>query len=63
MAEERVARSDECLRRQSDLIETLRRLQHDTTHADAMQLEFKRMGALFIASRDRLRQDLEQIDR
>ena len=62
LAEERVARSEACMRKQRDLIETLRRLGQDTTDADALQLEFKRVQAQFIGSRDRLRQELEQID-
>jgi len=61
LAEERIARSEACLRRQRDLIETLSRSGHDTTDADALQLTFKEMQAQFIVSRDRLREELEQI--
>ena len=61
LAEERIAQSEACLRRQRDLIETLSRSGHDTTDADALQLAFKEMQAQFIVSRDRLREELEQI--
>ena len=61
LAEERIAQSEAGLRRQRDLIETLGRSGHDTTHADALQLAFRQMQAQFIVSRDRLREELEQI--
>ena len=41
--------------------ETLRRSGHDTTRAHTLQGAFKLVQAQFIASRDRLREDLEQI--
>jgi hypothetical protein len=61
LAEERIAQSEGCLRRQRDLIETLGRSGHDTTDAAALQLAFKQMQAQFIVSRDQLREELEQI--
>ena len=61
LAEERIAQSEACLRRQRDLIEILSRGGHDTTDADALQLAFRQMQAQFIVSRDRLREELEQI--
>jgi hypothetical protein len=61
LAEERIAQSEACLRRQRDLVETLSRSGHDTTDADALHLAFKQVQAQFIVSRDRLREELEQI--
>ena len=61
LAEERIARSEACLDRQRAVIETLRRLGHDTTLADDLQLAFKLAQGQFIASRDRLREELEEI--
>jgi len=61
LAEERVAASEACLHKQREVIETLRRSGHDTTRADTLQGAFKLVQAQFIASRDRLREDLEQI--
>ena len=61
LAEERVAASEACLHKQRDVIESLRRLGHDTTRADTLQDAFKLVQAQFIASRDRLREDLEEV--
>ena len=53
LAEERVARSERFLRRQRELIETLRRLGHETADANAVLLEYDGLHSRFIAARDR----------
>jgi len=62
LAEERVARSERFLRTQRELIETLRRLGHETADANAVLLEYDGLHSRFIAARDRLREELEQSD-
>jgi len=60
LADERIARSDVFLHTQRNLIETLRRLGHDTTNTDAGLREYEGMHAEFIADRDRLREELQE---
>ena len=62
LAEERVARSERFLRTQRELIETLRRLGHETADANALLLEYDGLHTRFIAARDRLREEQEQSD-
>ena len=62
LAEERVARSEMFLRTQRELIQTLRRLGHETANANAVLLEYDGLHSRFIAARDRLREELERND-
>jgi len=61
LAEERVSAAEACIHRQRDLINTLRRSGYDTTDADALLVAFEKVQAQFIAYRDRLLDELEEI--
>ena len=59
LADERVARSRVYLHTQRELLETFRRLGHDTSHAKALLREYEEVQERIISFRDRLRQELE----
>jgi hypothetical protein len=61
LAEERVARTEIFLQKQRVLIDGRRAVGQDTTQANAVLLSLRELQARFIAARDRLRQELEQI--
>jgi hypothetical protein len=61
LAEERVARTEIFLQKQRVLIDGRRALGQDATQANAVLLSLCELQARFIAARDRLRQELEQI--
>lgn len=61
LAEERVARTEMFLEEQRALIDGRRAVGQDTTEASAVLLSLQELQARFIADRDRLREELEQI--
>ena len=61
LAEERVARTEMFLEEQRVLIDGRRAVGQDTTEASAVLLSLQELQARFIADRDRLREELEQI--
>ena len=61
LAEERVARTEMLLQEQRALIDGRRAVGQDTTEASAVLLSLQELQARFIADRDRLREELEQI--
>ena len=59
LADERVARSRAYLHTQREILETFRRLGHDTSHASALLREYEEVQGRIIAFRDQLREELE----
>jgi|SRR5687768_4643815 len=60
LADHRVALTDIFLHKQGEFIDALHRLEHDTTDAYGLLIEFEQMRARLLADRAQLRRELEQ---